>query len=279
MLSLNPWDILWTIVNLLVLYAIFRKFLFQPVMNIIHEREDMINKQFEDAQKQQDDAAQMKSEYENQLKGAREKADQIILDAKTRAQEEYNNKMEATRVEADHMLEKAKSDIANEQEKALYRLSVSREDVEKAEKLFFMTPQLQKVLTSPVVPAAKKYEIIDQVFALETTEDVLVRYMKIMCRIGNMTEMQDIFQYYYKYWDQMHHVVRADLIYAETPSKEEEAEAKKILDKNYPDSEITLTQSVDESLIGGYVVKVGYKEYDHSYEGRLRQLQRKLTGR
>ena len=118
MLSLNPWDILWTIVNLLVLYAIFRKFLFQPVTNIIHEREDMINKQFEDAQKQQDDAAQMKSEYENQLKGAREKADQIILDAKTRAQEEYNNKMEATRAEADHMLEKAKSDIANEQEKA-----------------------------------------------------------------------------------------------------------------------------------------------------------------
>lgn len=118
MLSLNPWDILWTIVNLLVLYAIFRKFLFQPVMNIIHEREDMINKQFEDAKKQQDDAAQMKSEYENQLKGARERADQIILDAKTRAQEEYNNKMEATRAEADHMLEKAKSDIANEQEKA-----------------------------------------------------------------------------------------------------------------------------------------------------------------
>ena len=52
MLSLNPWDILWTIVNLLVLYAIFRKFLFQPVMNIIHEREDMINKQFEDARSQ-----------------------------------------------------------------------------------------------------------------------------------------------------------------------------------------------------------------------------------
>ena len=118
MLSLNPWDILWTIVNLLVLYAIFRKFLFQPVMNVIHEREEMINKQFEDAQKQQDDAAQMKNEYENQLKGAKEKADQIILDAKTRAQEEYNSKMEATRAEADHMLEKAKSDIANEQEKA-----------------------------------------------------------------------------------------------------------------------------------------------------------------
>ena len=79
--------------------------------------------------------------------------------------------------------------------KVLYRLSVSREDVEKAEKLFFTTPQLQKVLTSPVVPAAKKYEIIDQVFALETTEDVLVRYMKIMCRIGNMDEIGDNEEY------------------------------------------------------------------------------------
>ena len=58
-------------------------------------------------------------------------------------------------------------------------------------------------------------------------------------------------------------------------AKKRRPRRKKILDKNYPDSEITLTQSVDESLIGGYVVKVGYKEYDHSYEGRLRQLQRK----
>lgn len=163
--------------------------------------------------------------------------------------------------------------------KVLYRLSVSREAVEKAEKLFFTTPELQNVLTSPVVPAAKKYNIIDQVFALETTEDVLVRYMKIMCRIGNMDEMQDIFQYYYRYWDKMHHVVRADLIYAGVPNKEEETEARKLLDSKYPDSEIILTQKTDDALLGGYVIRVGHKEYDHSYEGRLRQLERKLTGR
>ena len=118
MLSLNPWDILWTIVNLLVLYAIFRKFLFQPVMNIIHEREDMINKQFEDAQKQQDDAAQMKSEYENQLKGAREKADQIILAARDQAKEEHEKAVLETQAKTDRMIEKAKADIEKEQKQA-----------------------------------------------------------------------------------------------------------------------------------------------------------------
>lgn len=118
MLSINPWDILWTIVNLLVLYAIFKKFLFQPVMNVIHERETMIQKQFDDAKKQEDDAKQLKADYEAQMQGAKAQADQIITDAKARAQEEYNNKMEATRAEADHMLEKAKRDIVTEQEKA-----------------------------------------------------------------------------------------------------------------------------------------------------------------
>ena len=34
MLSINFWNILWTVVNLLVLYVVFRKFLYQRVMNV-----------------------------------------------------------------------------------------------------------------------------------------------------------------------------------------------------------------------------------------------------
>lgn len=60
---------------------------------------------------------------------------------------------------------------------------------------------------------------------------------------------------------------------------EEEAEARKILAEKYPDCEIVLTEKEDENLLGGYIIKVHHKEYDRSYEGRLRQLERKLTGR
>ena len=35
MLSINFWNILWTVVNLLVLYVVFRKFLYQRVMNVL----------------------------------------------------------------------------------------------------------------------------------------------------------------------------------------------------------------------------------------------------
>ena len=118
MLSIDPWNILWTVVNLLVLYAIFKKFLYQPVMNVINARDEMVKSQFADAKKEQEDATALKAEYQDKLESAKTEADQIILEARDRAQKEHEKTLEKTRVEADAMLEKAKSDIANEQEKA-----------------------------------------------------------------------------------------------------------------------------------------------------------------
>ena len=60
MLSINFWNILWTVVNLLVLYVVFRKFLYQRVMNVIEAREEMVKRQFDDAKKCEEDARKLK---------------------------------------------------------------------------------------------------------------------------------------------------------------------------------------------------------------------------
>ena len=119
MLSINPWNILWTVVNLLVIYAIFRKFLFQPVMNVINAREKMINDQFESAKNAEDEAAKLKEEYHDKIKTAKTEADRVLADAKERADEAYNSQMEDTRVETERLKEKAKRDIEAQHEKAM----------------------------------------------------------------------------------------------------------------------------------------------------------------
>ena len=118
MLSINFWNILWTVVNLLVLYVVFRKFLYQRVMNVIEAREEMVKKQFDDAKKSEEYSRKLKAVYEDRLSDARKESDQIIIDARARAEEEHARSVEKTREETEHMLEKAKEDIANEQEKA-----------------------------------------------------------------------------------------------------------------------------------------------------------------
>ena len=114
MLSINPWNILWTVVNLLVIYAIFRKFLFQPVMNVINAREEMINNQFKSAKNAEDEADKLKKEYHDKIKTAKTEADQILADAKERADEAYNSQMEDIRVETERL-----KDIEAQHEKAM----------------------------------------------------------------------------------------------------------------------------------------------------------------
>jgi len=117
MLSLNPWDILWTVVNLLVLYLIFKKFLFQPVMNVINQRDEMIHKQFDQARQSEEAAAKSKEEYEAKLAAADAEADQILAKAKRNAEEESARAIENARKETERSLAKARAEI--EQEKAL----------------------------------------------------------------------------------------------------------------------------------------------------------------
>ena len=112
MLKIDPWNIIWTVVNLLFLYWIFKKFLFDRVMGVINQRDEMIQKQFSEAKKSQDDAESLKSDYKKKLESAKTQADQIILDARARAEAEQEKALERTRQE------KAKADIASEQDKA-----------------------------------------------------------------------------------------------------------------------------------------------------------------
>ena len=46
MLKIDPWNIIWTIVNLLFLYFVFKKFLFDRVMDVINKRDEMIKRSF-----------------------------------------------------------------------------------------------------------------------------------------------------------------------------------------------------------------------------------------
>lgn len=118
MLSLNPWSIFWTVVNVLVLFLALKKFLVKPVMDVIHTREDMIQQQFDSAKKNQDEAEQIKVEYQKKLNTAHSQAEEIIIVAKERAKEEHTQLIEQAQEESKRMIKKAKADIQNEQEKA-----------------------------------------------------------------------------------------------------------------------------------------------------------------
>ncbi|HIX71591.1 MAG: F0F1 ATP synthase subunit B [Clostridiales bacterium] len=118
MLSLDGWTVFFTIVNVLVLFIGLKVFLFKPVLNIIRQREEMIGQQFAEAAKKEQDAQQMKEEYQEKLKEAGRKAEEIVAGAKERAAEEERLAAARSQEEAARMIARAKEEIRVEQEQA-----------------------------------------------------------------------------------------------------------------------------------------------------------------
>lgn len=112
-------NIVWTFVNLLILYVFFRIFLFKPVNKILEERQNLIEKDLKEAGESKEKAEALKQEYQKVLDNAEEEQIQIIKEAKERAQIAYNKKIEESREEAARIMEEANHTIELERQKSM----------------------------------------------------------------------------------------------------------------------------------------------------------------
>ena len=78
-------NLVFTIINLLVLYLLMKKFLFGPIINVMDQRKAMIDQQFAEAKERQDNAKVLQEQYEGALKSAKEESYQIMEQARKEA--------------------------------------------------------------------------------------------------------------------------------------------------------------------------------------------------
>lgn len=119
MLEFQPWTIFFTIVNLLILYFFFRKFLFGRINAVLEQREELIRTQVAEAEQQNAEAKKTKEEYESKLAGARQEAADLVADAKRRADEAYTQRMAQAEADAKQTAAEAEARIAAERNEML----------------------------------------------------------------------------------------------------------------------------------------------------------------
>ena len=103
-------NLVFTIINLIVLFVLMRIFLFKPVNNIIAKREEAIRKQFDDADATRKEAENLKTEYEASLAGAKDESARLITEAKEKARGEYDRIVK---------IQKAQETIEEEKQKTM----------------------------------------------------------------------------------------------------------------------------------------------------------------
>ena len=118
-ISVNIWQILISLCNLLLIFLILKKFLFGPVQVMIKTRRDQVDKIYSEADQSLESANRMKQEYEQKMASARQEADDLIKTAAQTAQRKSDQIVSEANSQASHVKQKAEEEIAQQKKQML----------------------------------------------------------------------------------------------------------------------------------------------------------------
>ena len=114
--------LVWTIINLIVLFLLLRHFLINPVSNIMEQRRKLIADGLQNAQDTKDEANRLKAEYEEALSGAKKESAEIVDKARIDARAEYDRIVGEAGAKAGNIIENAKENVRIEREQTMKEL-------------------------------------------------------------------------------------------------------------------------------------------------------------
>ena len=119
LVSFVPWTFIAQICNLFIQVYLIKRFLFKPVNAMLEKRKAMADAEIQDAAKAKDDAQAMKAEYEQNMRDAKDKANEILSTAQKTAAAQSEEMIREAAQQAAAIKSKAESDIAREKVKAV----------------------------------------------------------------------------------------------------------------------------------------------------------------
>lgn len=117
-ISVNIWQILISLCNLLIMFLLLKKFLYKPVRKMLAERKNIVDAQYNAAREAENSALENKRVYEQKLSDVRSQADEMIKTAAAAADARGNKIVDEAKQKADGIMRQAHSEIELEKKKA-----------------------------------------------------------------------------------------------------------------------------------------------------------------
>lgn len=108
-ISVNLWQILISIANLIILFLLVKKFLFRPVQKMLADRQAALNKLYSDADNAKETALLSEQEWKKKLDGADSEAEAIIQKATDTASWRSDKMIEEAKEKADGIIRQAET--------------------------------------------------------------------------------------------------------------------------------------------------------------------------
>ncbi|HKH71413.1 MAG TPA: ATP synthase F1 subunit delta [Vicinamibacterales bacterium] len=169
--------------------------------------------------------------------------------------------------------------------RALLDVAIKESDPERAEQelaafvdLVRTNPDLQRTLANPVVSAADKRAIVQQILERLSPTTPVGKLVLLLASRSRLALLPDLLDVYRERLMEHRSVLRAEVTTAVPLSQERAAQLQQRL-ANATGRTVTMTTNVDASIIGGVVTRIGSTVYDGSVATRLAKVRDRLEQR
>lgn len=135
-------------------------------------------------------------------------------------------------------------------------------------------PQIKRILSSPVVTAAKKQDMLEQLF-IEPVSDEFRNFIRLVLEKKREEQLQTICFMYQEYYREEKKILSVELITASPVTEETKARVIKKMEK-LTNEQIRLITTIDPQLLGGYVLYWDTYRWDASVASRMRQVRNRI---
>lgn len=168
--------------------------------------------------------------------------------------------------------------VASRYAKSLLDLSIEKNILDKVNtdmvqlsEICAESKDLVSVLNNPTINAVKKSEVFTAIFKGKM-ESVSLDFIQLITKNSRESLLPVIAQSFTKLYKEHNNILDVELISAIAL---DDAAKSKILDKvktKFDGATIQLTERIDASILGGFIVKIGDKQIDASVASQLTNL-------
>lgn len=173
--------------------------------------------------------------------------------------------------------------VAYRYARSLMQLAQDRGELEAAREDMFLVAEtcansreLRQLLKSPVIKADRKIKVMGRLFGGKVGS-MTERFIDILIRKGREGMLPEIAQAFQSAYRHDQNILLAEVKSAVPLNERSRAQVKKMAEERHPGKSITLVETVDPSLIGGVIVRIGDEQIDNSVSRRLSDLGRKFS--
>ena len=158
---------------------------------------------------------------------------------------------------------------------ALFELAVEEnrtdslmEEIEAVRTVLKENGDFEKILMHPEIPKEKKLQVVEDVFKGRIS-DALTGFLRIVVTKGRYKELQDIFAYFIARVKEFKKIGVAEVISAVPLNGEQKQKIEqKLLDTTHYET-MEIEYKVDESKIGGMIIRIGDRVVDSTIRSKL----------